>query len=137
MENICEICNNQSEAEVCDDCVNKFCKIEDKGNCYYCMDHSCIEKAFEVLCPVCRREVPNGKWEKHHLIPRSKNGVETIRLCNCCGDAVHKIFSLKEMKEKYNTLDSILRHPKIITWIKWVSKKPNDFNICMKDKKRK
>jgi hypothetical protein len=37
-----------------------------------------MEEAFEVLCPIYRREVPEGKWEKHHLIPRSKGGVERI-----------------------------------------------------------
>jgi len=86
-------------------------------------------------CPVCQRVVPDGNWEKHHLIPKSKDGTETIRLCNSCGKQLHKIFTLKEMKITYNTLSAILAHPDIQTWIRWVSKKPHDFNICMKRKK--
>ena len=138
MEGFCEICCKSSDAEVCDDCVKKFCKKnEDKGYCFYCVEYSCIENAFEVLCPICKREVPEGKWEKHHLVPKSKDGVETIRICNCCADHIHKVLTLNELRDKYNTLEKLTSHSLIIKWVKWVSKKPNDFTICMKDKKRK
>lgn len=137
MEQKCEICNNTSEAEVCDNCVKRFCKIDDKGCCYYCLEYSCIEEANRILCPICRREVPENKWEKHHLIPKSKDGKVTIFLCNCCGDTIHKVFTLNELRDKYNTIESIVKHPNMIKWINWANKKPNDFTICMKEKKRK
>jgi hypothetical protein len=88
-------------------------------------------------CPICERIVPNGCWEKHHLIPKSKKGKEIIKVCISCGDALHKIFTLKDMKNNYNNIEIINQHPDIQKWKKWISKKPNDFNICMKSKKRK
>jgi len=135
----CEICRKESEAEVCDDCVKRFCKLkeEEKGDCCYCLGYACIEEANKVLCPICKREVPENKWEKHHLIPKSKKGKETIFVCNCCGDTIHKVFTLNELRDKYNTLDKMINHPLIVKWVNWVSKKPDDFNICMKEKKKK
>jgi len=86
-------------------------------------------------CPICKREVPEGCWEKHHLIPKSKKGKETLLVCISCGDAIHKLIPLKELEKEYNTLEKILSNDKIQNWVKWVSKKPNDFSICMRAKK--
>ena len=100
-------------------------------------------------CPICKRVVPEGKWEKHHLTPaclskRNKykkvlgdNIDEKLLLCVNCGDQLHNLFSEKELAEDYNTLVKILACPSVQEWVGWVSKKPNDFSICMKTKKRK
>jgi len=90
-----------------------------------------------IHCPICRREVPEGCWEKHHLIPKSKGGKETITVCINCGDQIHKLLSLKELKTTYNTSETICSHPDIQKWIAWIQKKPNDFSVCMKRKKRR
>lgn len=137
MENLCDICNKQSEAEVCDDCVERFCKEKDKGCCTYCLEWSCVEASQWVLCPICKREVPEDKWEKHHLVPKSKGGVETLKVCVSCGKVFHQLFSIKELETKYNTLERLLANSKIKKWIKFAHKKPLDFTICMKEKKRK
>lgn len=86
-------------------------------------------------CPICQRVVPDGLWEKHHLVPKSKEGKDTINLCKCCGDMVHKVISLNDLRDKYNTIELLLSHPEIKKWAKWANKKPNDFSICMKTKK--
>ena len=88
-------------------------------------------------CPICKREVPEGCWEHHHLIPKSKKGKETIAVCINCGDQIHKLLSLNDLKTTYNTPEVICSHPDIQKWIAWVSKKPTDFAICMKTKKRR
>ena len=90
-----------------------------------------------IDCPICGRDTPSKYQEKHHLIPKSKKGKITIRLCKSCGDMLHKIFSLKELAKEYNTLEAILSHPDVQKWIKWVRKKPYDFSICMARKKKK
>jgi hypothetical protein len=86
-------------------------------------------------CPICSRDVPEGCWEKHHLIPKCKKGKDTVLVCVSCGDMVHKVISLKELKTTYNTIEKIQQHSGIQNWVKWVQKKPNDFSICMKGKK--
>jgi hypothetical protein len=45
--------------------------------------------------------------------------------------------TINELRDKYNSIETICDHPKIVEWVKWISKKPNDFTVCMKHKKRK
>jgi len=94
-------------------------------------------KKENIICPVCKRNIPPCYQEKHHLIPKQKKGKETINLCCNCGDMLHKLFTNKELIKKYNTLEKILANSEVQNWIKWICKKPNDFSICMATKKRK
>jgi len=97
-------------------------------------------------CSICNREVPEGLLEDHHLVPQQlekRNKYRdlpfkaTIPVCSSCGDYLHKKFSLKELAETYNTLESIIINPDVQNWIKWINKRPDDFNICMKHKKKR
>lgn len=88
-------------------------------------------------CPVCRREVPLEFQEKHHLVPKSKKGKETIILCRSCGDQLHKLFTNKQLEKTYKTIEAILSNEDVQRWILWISKKPMDFRICMATKKKR
>lgn len=90
-----------------------------------------------IACSICGRVPPEEYLEKHHLIPRSKKGKETIDVCSSCGDQLHHLFTLKEMETTYHTLESLLSSEKVQTWIKWISKKPQDFGVCMRKKKKR
>ena len=89
-----------------------------------------------IPCSICSRIPPEENLEKHHLIPKSKKGKETIDVCSPCGDQLHQLFTNKEMETTYNTLESLLSSEKVQTWSKWISKKPQDFSVCMKKKRR-
>ena len=89
----------------------------------------------DFYCPICKRLTPVEFIEKHHLVPKSRKGKETEKVCVSCGDMVHKIFTIKEMEKKYNSIELILSHPEIQNWISWISKKPDDFSVGMKEKK--
>ncbi len=92
----------------------------------------------EFHCPICNRVVPEVYQEEHHSLPKCKkrNGV-TITLCNSCADMLHQFFSISELKNKYNTVELIKADEKIKTWIEWISKKPNFFQVTMAKKKRR
>jgi len=90
-----------------------------------------------IDCPICKRDTPPNYQEKHHLTPKSKKGKETVLVCCSCGDMVHKLFTLKELKKTYNTIEKILTHEEVQKWIEWVQKKPTDFSICMARKKKR
>ena len=96
-----------------------------------------LSEAPKFICPICDRLVPDNAIEKHHLIPKAKKGRSTVDLCCSCGDAIHQFISISDLNKKYNTVEKIKSHPKIENWIKWISKKPNDFSVCMKAKKKK
>jgi len=77
-----------------------------------------------MICPICKREVPENCQEEHHLIPRAickrnkyakqlETGQNTITVCASCGNHLHKLFSEKELAEKYNTLEKILANESI------------------------
>lgn len=88
-------------------------------------------------CPICERDTPQEYVEKHHTVPKSKKGKETEQVCCNCGDMIHQLIPLNELKKKYNTIALLKSHSGIQQWIKWISKKPNDFSVCMKLKKRR
>jgi len=90
-----------------------------------------------IICPICKRETPFHCQEKHHMIPRQKKGKITILVCCSCGDQIHQIFTNKELAKKYNTVEAIVADERIQKWVEWISRKPNDFSICMATKKRR
>jgi len=85
-----------------------------------------------MQCILCKRDVEETYIEKHHLIPKCKKGKETIDVCKDCGDQLHQVFSIKELQKKYNSVEKILSNTKMQGWIKWISKRPNKRNVCMK-----
>lgn len=87
-------------------------------------------------CSICNRITPEKYQEKHHLIPKSKKGKETIIVCIDCGNQIHLLFNLKELRDKYNTLEKLKSNEKIIKWITWI-KKQKTFGMCFKIKKSK
>lgn len=88
-----------------------------------------------MICSICRRETPEGFQESHHLVPRCKDGKETIDVCCDCGNQLHNFFTIKEMEYTYNTLETILADERVQTWIRWVRKKKEFGTVCMKVKK--
>ena len=103
-----------------------------------------------IICLICKRETPIKLVEEHHLIPKVvakrnkyadmpqlEKGEETINVCCSCGNQIHQLFTEKELADNYNTLEKILANEQIQNWVKWISKKPNDFSVCMKAKKKR
>lgn len=93
-------------------------------------------------CPVCDRVLGNKNISKHHLIPKSKGGkhTDTIDLHNICHQKIHSVFTEKELKDHFNTIEKIRDHDEIQKFIKWVSKQDPAFyqgNRISKRKKEK
>ena len=81
-----------------------------------------------MMCQLCEREVQNPT--KHHLIPKQKNtDGRTIDVCVPCSKQIHALFTNKELKHNFDTLDKLKGSEKIQKWIEWVRKKnPQDIN---------
>lgn len=78
------------------------------------------------LCSLCDRELSNQK-SRHHLTPQMYGGKDIINLHKMCHDKIHTVFTEKELKNEFNTMDKIRQNEEIIKFIKWVSKKQPDF----------
>ena len=78
-------------------------------------------------CPLCGRELDNTS-DLHHLIPKCKKGKDTVRLHKICHRKIHSLFDEKLLATHYNTIEKLLESEDIQRFIKWVAKKPIDYN---------
>lgn len=81
------------------------------------------------LCPLCERVLGRVSVSNHHLIPKSKGGkyTDTILLHHICHQKIHSVFSEKELKEHYFTVERLREHEEMQKFIKWVSKQDPSF----------
>lgn len=91
------------------------------------------------ICPICNRILGEINISKHHLIPKSRGGKdsELIEIHNICHQKIHSVFTLKELKDHYNSVEKLVEHEELAKFIKWVSKKAPEFyqrNARMKRK---
>lgn len=89
----------------------------------------------QLPCQLCQRQTKRGTTE-HHLIPRTchknkwfqknftRNQMETtVSLCRDCHSEIHRqIPSEKKLGKEYNTLEKLLEHPRIASFVRWVAK---------------
>lgn len=82
----------------------------------------------EPSCPLCGRILaePNNK---HHLIPISKGGAHTptVVMHTICHNKIHSLFTEKELRDYYHTIERLKEHGEIDKFIKWVKKQPPTF----------
>jgi 5-methylcytosine-specific restriction endonuclease McrA len=79
-------------------------------------------------CPLCGRKLVGGSSvNQHHLVPRSRNGRDTVALHRICHAAVHAILSEKQLERQYNTIERLREHPQLRHFINWVRRKPPEF----------
>src|SRR5690242_4004361 len=79
-------------------------------------------------CPLCGRALIGGSSvNQHHLVPRSRNGRESVALHRICHAAIHAALSEKELERQYNTIEKLREHPQLSRFIAWIHRKPPEF----------
>ena len=69
-------------------------------------------------CPLCGRKLVAGKSvNRHHLLPRSRHGRETVALHRICHAAIHAALTEKELERRYHTIESLCGHPQLSRFI--------------------
>lgn len=71
--------------------------------------------------------------DEHHLIPKTFKGKETIALHRVCHEKCHTVFTEKEMRNYYHTIERLLEHSEIQKFVKWVHKYDPEFYTKNKD----
>lgn len=84
------------------------------------------------ICELCNRNV--SIITNHHLIPKQKGGknYKTIHLCTTCHKQIHALFTNRELATLYNSVDSLKNSEKIIKFLNFIKKFPNDYPIDIK-----
>jgi hypothetical protein len=65
----------------------------------------------------CKRHVPT---RGHHVIPRCKRGTEVVPTCHSCEDFIHKTWSHNELRDTFNTVETILADARFQKFLKWL-----------------
>jgi len=88
----------------------------------------------DKVCPLCEREVP--ELTEHHLVPRSRGGLDTVGICRDCHRQLHALFSNKLLETEINTYEAIMADERFVKYIKWLredllaqSRKPKGLRI--------
>ncbi len=82
----------------------------------------------EVICPLCERPIPDALKDAHHLVPKSRGGTQTEFLHRICHRQIHALLNETELARHYNTVEALLSHPGIASFVDWVRRKPADFS---------
>lgn len=56
---------------------------------------------------------------KHHIIPRCVGGKETADTCPTCEGYIHSNWSNKELRDTFNTVESILENEGFKRFLNW------------------
>jgi hypothetical protein len=74
----------------------------------------------EFVCPFCQRS--GARKTKHHLIPKSKGGKNTLDICRDCHKAIHACFSHKELAKEYHTIEKLLTRESFRKMVGFIAK---------------
>ena len=81
------------------------------------------------MCPLCDRCIPPAQRDWHHLVPKSKGGRTTQALHRVCHRQIHALITEAELARRYATVEALLQHPGLKSFVAWVKTKPDDFFV--------
>ena len=60
----------------------------------------------------------------HHVVPRSKGGTNIVPTCETCESFIHKTWTHNELRDTFNTVESVLADDRFQRFLKWRRKQP-------------
>lgn len=90
-------------------------------------------------CTLCNRPLNGMNEDRHHLVPQVKGGKKDVPVLmhQVCHRKIHSLWTDWELLHYYHTFDRIKEHDDIQKFIKWVAKKPPEFNDSFKQANRR
>ena len=80
-----------------------------------------VDQSKIIVCPIC--EVSEGV-SKHHVLPKSQGGTETVLICEECHKQIHTTLTNKQIEKNFVSIESLKEHEEIAKWIAWRQKHP-------------
>ncbi len=65
--------------------------------------------------------------DRHHWVPKREGGKDWGWLHRICHKKLHSLFDERTLARLYSNPDALKDHPDIVSFVKWIRKKPNDF----------
>lgn len=85
-------------------------------------------------CFLCGRPL-GRRVERHHPIPKSRGGRETVPVHPICHRTIHATLANHELERGYSTGEKLRAHPEIAKFVSWVSGKSPDFHAPTRRKR--
>jgi hypothetical protein len=66
-----------------------------------------------MLCPLCERDCPDDRMQRHHLQTRRKDRHDTELICADCHRSIHALFTHTELRNEaleLHTIEGLLAH---------------------------
>ena len=88
-------------------------------------------------CELCRHEYERRELTKHHVVPKSRGGTDTVLLCRPCHKQVHALFTEKELEAEYDTLAKLEAAEALQPFLRFIRKRKPTKKIGVKTAKSK
>ena len=79
-------------------------------------------------CPLCERT--GQRSTKHHLVPRTRGGTATKRLCRDCHGAIHTVCTNRELAQTFNTVAALQAHPTLGEMFRFIGRQRGIVRLC-------
>lgn len=86
----------------------------------------------DILCELCMRPTTKSQRDKHHLIPKSRGGLETVILHRICHQQIHALLTENQLARHYSTIEDLRSHPEILKFIQWIVNKPTHIRASIR-----
>ena len=79
-----------------------------------------------TTCALCLRVIPDEQIadpqvvQEHHLRPEERATSPTVLLCRPCHNQIHAVFTNDELRETYDTVDSLRQSDRLGEYIEWI-----------------
>ena len=79
-----------------------------------------------TTCALCRRRIPDEyigdpqAVQEHHLRPERRADSPTVMLCRPCHDQIHAVFTNEELRESYDTVETLRNADRLGEYIDWI-----------------
>lgn len=93
-----------------------------------------VEREDET-CWLCARALGH-RMERHHPVPKSRGGRETVRVHPICHRTLHATFANVELARKGMDAAALRRQAEISKFLHWIADKPPDFHARTAKRKR-
>lgn len=94
-------------------------------------DHSVLETQ-ELVCPLCMRPIPKSQRDAHHLVPKSRGGVDTVTLHRLCHRQIHALLTENQLARNYSSIEALRSHHEIAKFIEWIANKPTHIRAAIR-----
>lgn len=86
----------------------------------------------ESVCPLCLRPIPKSQRDAHHLIPKSRGGLDTVILHKLCHRQIHALLTENQLAQNYSTIEALRDQSEIAKFIEWICNKPTHIRAAIK-----